>query len=77
MLASVLSVSPLPLIEPRYFFVPLGFHLAMFGRGAGIGSRSVVAAIVAANLTTCFIVDYVFWMKPFVWGDGSLARFMW
>ena len=37
-----------------------------------LGAFFVVTGMVAVNIVTI----YVFLNKPFVWGDGTVARFM-
>ncbi|CAN0376405.1 unnamed protein product [Discosporangium mesarthrocarpum] len=71
--ASALVLVPSPLLEPRYLTVPvLLAHLEAPERGwtSLLGGAAVCVAVNAITVG-------VFLARPFVWGDGSVARFMW
>ncbi|CAM9836286.1 unnamed protein product [Hapterophycus canaliculatus] len=71
--AAAVVLVPSPLMEPRYLTIPvLLAHLESSERSW----RSLLVGVVtcaAVNAVTIF----VFLARPFVWHDGSLARFMW
>ena len=61
------------LVEFRYFSVP--FVLAVLHLPAAPPARlaPMAAAFVVLNAATLF----AFTARPFLWPDGSVARFMW
>lgn len=69
--AAVLCSSPL--VEPRYFIVPFLLASAHNGGASTLALGVNVAAAAAVNAAAL----YVFLARPFEWGDGSVARFMW
>ncbi|DBA02851.1 TPA: hypothetical protein N0F65_006641 [Lagenidium giganteum] len=72
-IAVTLVLIPSPLVEPRYYLIPfVVFHL-----NTGKQSRLVLLATIFGSMLTNAATLYVFMYKPFVWGDGSIARFMW
>jgi alpha-1,2-glucosyltransferase len=74
MVALCLTLLPAHLLEPRYFTTPL--ILASLEMPHPRPSASLLATIlgfIAVNVVTI----YIFLYRPFVWNDGSTARFMW
>ena len=71
---SLLVLVPSPLIEPRYLTLPallLRLHAPpLQGARAWLPPLAAFAASNAATLA-------LFLLKPYTWGDGSVARFMW
>eukprot|EP01036_Dinobryon_divergens_P034806 gene34806-45019_t len=76
LLAVTISLAPTPLLEMRYFTPAV--MLAMlnspeitspFGQGAAVVET---VAFILINIVTF----YVFVNRPFIWTDGSVARFM-
>ena len=73
LLALCLALVPAHLVEPRYFLVPfLVLHVHAEPMPAGHTWLLVLASILANILTIG-----IFLFRPFVWPDGSIARFMW
>lgn len=65
-----------PLIEFRYFTTPFimwFLHSAPTLNKTAARSASAILLYVIINAATL----YIFVFKPFVWGDGTEARFMW
>eukprot|EP00775_Hariotina_reticulata_P011207 gene11207-11357_t len=68
------TLAPAWLVEFRYFTTP--FVLAVLHMPAPqhkIGLWLVIAAYCCVNLLTLWIFTH----RPYVWSDGSIARFMW
>ncbi|KAL6783998.1 hypothetical protein ACKKBG_A04370 [Auxenochlorella protothecoides x Auxenochlorella symbiontica] len=73
LLATALVLVPSPLVEPRYFTVPT---LLVLLHGPAPGTKAGVAcaaAFAALNIATLLVMAH----RPFIWGDGTVARFMW
>lgn len=68
LVATVLS----PLIEPRYFIVPVAIFMAHI-RLSPTAFKATLATMALVNALTI----YVFLYRSFTWPDGSVARFMW
>jgi alpha-1,2-glucosyltransferase len=69
---TVAVLVPTPLVEPRYFTVPLfvlGVHLR-------ISTRNLVLTGMA-NVVVNAVTIYVFMFRTFEAPDGSIGRFMW
>jgi alpha-1,2-glucosyltransferase len=73
---------PTPLIEFRYFNVPIVFvsieiskSLVSDKRGNGSG-RYQLGTILLTSVLVNFVVMYVFLFRPFTNSDGSIGRFM-
>ena len=66
---------PTPLLELRYFILPA--LLLRVHSGIDVHQQSNSVINVSISLFVNFIVLYVFVRKPFLWPDGSVARFMW
>jgi alpha-1,2-glucosyltransferase len=67
------AIVPAGLLELRYFTVPAFLavlHLPPAPRGRVLAQCAAFAAVDAATL-------YLFTQRPFLWPDGSTARFMW
>ncbi|KAL7683734.1 putative alpha-2-glucosyltransferase Alg10 [Plasmopara halstedii] len=72
-LAVCLVLLPSPLVEPRYYCLPFVlFHLNTRNQ-SGFHLWLVTAAYMVVNASTL----YIFLYRPFIWVDGSTARFMW
>ena len=74
LVAVILSLVPLPLFEPRYFIVPFTCYSILTSRSR---SERAFYMSISSLLVLNGLVLYIFWFKPFVWVDGSVARFMW
>jgi alpha-1,2-glucosyltransferase len=70
---SALALVPSPLVEFRYFIVPLAL-LRIYECGGSVRHQLVH---IAFNLLIHASALFVFIAKPFRWPDGSTARFMW
>lgn len=69
---------PAHLVEFRYFTIPwyiymLDEHSVMYQTG----SKGRIVLTIVGYLLVNTITMYVFLYKPFLWPDGSIARFMW
>ena len=73
LIAVSLVLLPAHLLEPRYFTIPVIFTLLELPPLSNLSLILTMIAFVAVNAATI----YVFLWRPFVWGDGSIARFMW
>ena len=89
-LCSAVVLVPSKLVEFRYFTVPtlIAFLMLMVdGREVGKegGDRmrrmrmtsSAAVAVVVGWAVVDIITVWLFLNKPFMWGDGSIARFVW
>jgi alpha-1,2-glucosyltransferase len=89
-LCSAVVLVPSQLLEFRYFTVPTLIAFLMLtvdgredGKEGGDGMRRtrMTAAAAVAVVVGWAVVDiitvWVFLNKPFIWGDGSIARFVW
>ena len=65
---------PAPLVEPRYFTTP--FLLLLLAAAPAPTERQLGAALAAWAAVDAAAIA-VFLLRPFVWGDGSIARFLW
>ncbi|CAM9531350.1 unnamed protein product [Scytosiphon promiscuus] len=71
--AAAVVLVPSPLVEPRYLTIPvLLAHLESAERSW----KSLAVGVITCSAVNAMTV-YVFLARPFVWHDGSLARFMW
>lgn len=57
----------------RYFTAPFALAVLHIPAPRKLQSMVTAAAFVFVNAVTL----YVFVAKPYTWGDGSIARFMW
>ncbi|GLD91789.1 hypothetical protein PINS_up000322 [Pythium insidiosum] len=72
-LAVILVLVPSPLVEPRYYVIPFALlHLHTPPQPAWQLWTTLMGFAVVNALTL-----YVFLHRPYVWVDGSIARFMW
>jgi hypothetical protein len=84
LLASLLTLIPAHLFEFRYFVpglviiilnAPIGFRQYTHMKRPRHAYFGLIATVI-----TCYVINvllvWVFVKKPFIWGDGSLARFM-
>jgi alpha-1,2-glucosyltransferase len=63
-----------PLLEPRYFTVPFAIATCAADPPRSARARwSAVLTPAAINIATLAVFLY----RPYTWGDGSVARFMW
>jgi len=71
--AVALVLVPAHLLEPRYFTLPLVMTLLE------APPRSHTSLLLSTVLFVFIdaLTVYVFLYRPFLWGDGSVARFMW
>ena len=67
-LCTLMCIVPSPLIEFRYFNIPATLLLC----GDSSRNRSKLIFFIAVNAVTLYVYIY----RPFVWGDGTKARFM-
>lgn len=67
------ALCPAELLEFRYFVVPHFLCALLAEPATGWGAASTAAC----NLAVCAVLEAVFLYKPFVWPDGTTARFMW
>lgn len=83
-LFSLVATVPSPLIEFRYFIIPttLWFLNTMTPESMdsshpspSVSHRSIVLVTVLNLLLTVFVV-FIFVHRPFLWPDGSVARFI-
>jgi alpha-1,2-glucosyltransferase len=74
-LACALCLVPLPLVEPRYFIVPLAVLGVLVSKR--LHTRRVLCSCVALHALLNLAAALMFWLRPFVWADGQVARFMW
>ena len=72
-LALSLTLVPAHLVEPRYFLVPF---LVLHVHAEPISSGSAWLLVLGSTLANIVIIG-IFLFRPFVWPDGSVARFMW
>ena len=78
-----LVLLPVRLLEPRYFITPLLLGGLVMGEGAtgrGAPGGSDAPPLVVGVVAQCavnLVTGWVFLTRPFVWGDGTLQRFMW
>ena len=72
-LATTLVLVPAHLVEPRYFLVPF---LVAHAHAEPPTVRAALATATAAAILNAVTI-YVFLYRPFIWPDGSVARFMW
>jgi alpha-1,2-glucosyltransferase len=71
--AAALVLLPAQLLEPRYFTIPLIVAILEMSPRPLASVVVIAMAAMAVNALTI----YVFLCRPFTWGDGSEARFMW
>jgi alpha-1,2-glucosyltransferase len=71
--AACLVVVPAHLVELRYFTLPVLAALLLLRTPPPRQLAAVVALWAAADAAAL----WVFLARPFVWGDGSVARFLW
>ncbi len=71
--AVALVLLPAHLLEPRYFTLPLLMTLLEMPPRSHTALLLTGLLFVGVNAATLFVFLY----RPFVWGDGSVARFMW
>ena len=64
---------PAHLVEPRYFTTPALLLLLHLRAPPPPVLAACVALFAAVNAATI----YVFLFRPFPWGDGTIARFIW
>ena len=65
---------PSPLIEPRYLTLPallLRLHMPPLQ-----GVRNWLPPLAVFSVVNAVMI-WVFLRRPYTWGDGSIARFMW
>ena len=70
---TVLSVVPSPLVELRYFNLPVIFITLLFCPTEGASDWWLFVQYLFVNT----IVVFAFLFLPFSWPDGSTARFIW
>ena len=70
---SALVLVPSPLIEPRYFTVPV--FLWRLHAPPLVGMRAWLPQLVGFGLINVLILA-IFLFRPYTWVDGSTARFM-
>mmetsp|Transcript_4387 Transcript_4387/g.27961 ORF Transcript_4387/g.27961 Transcript_4387/m.27961 type:complete len:471 (-) Transcript_4387:2082-3494(-) len=73
LVTTVLSVVPSPLVELRYFNLPVIFITLLFSPAKGGADLWLFVQYLFVNM----IVVFVFLFLPFSWPDGSTARFIW
>lgn len=86
MIASCLSLVPTPLLEPRYFTQVVVLALlhspptvntpVVTLWGVKITPRHMLQLSVIGSVSLSILLLYVFLYRPFLWPDGSVARFM-
>lgn len=75
---SAVVLVPSQLLELRYFTVPALIAFLMLIHVNGNDRKKVVMMVVVAGWAMVDIVTvWVFLYRPFIWGDGSVARFVW
>lgn len=72
---TAVALVPSPLLEFRYFIVP--FILLLLNSDESTLTTRWSLVIVLGNVIMHVVVVSVFLFRPFVWADGSVARFMW
>lgn len=72
-LSAAAALEPAGLLELRYFTAPL----MMTAVNAPLPPPRWLAVQAAAAAAVNGVTIYVFAARPFPWGDGSTARFMW
>lgn len=72
-LAVALVLLPAHLLEPRYMTLPIVMTLLE----APPRSHTSLCLTGVGFVYVNFVTVYVFLYRPFTWGDGSVARFMW
>ena len=83
-LAACVAVAlvPSPLLEFRYFIVPFTLVLLLSEAGRGESGQGKWrmwgdVAQIAVYIVVDVVMGYVFLFRPYTWGDGSTARYMW
>ena len=75
------SLIPSHLLEFRYFITPFLFIMAHLQTSKGRSHSWTNGVSDLVEISGYCVVDvalcYVFVYRPFVWNDGSMARFMW
>lgn len=73
LIAVSLVLLPAQLLEPRYFNIPLTIVLLETPRRSWVSLGFSIMSMLVVNAITI----YIFLYRPFTWGDGTTARFMW
>eukprot|EP01104_Vermistella_antarctica_P005659 TRINITY_DN161_c0_g1_i2.p2 TRINITY_DN161_c0_g1~~TRINITY_DN161_c0_g1_i2.p2 ORF type:complete len:236 (-),score=37.21 TRINITY_DN161_c0_g1_i2:18-725(-) len=76
---------PSPLIEPRYFIIPVVVYMlhAQQWLGAPSSTSTSTWSMILLCAQLCWFAGinaatiYLFLFRPFTWPDGEVARFMW
>lgn len=71
-LSAAAALVPSPLLEFRYFIVPTALIVLL----TPSAPQRLWVVVFASGIVNALTV-LVFLKKSFVWGDGSVARFMW
>lgn len=79
LLCTAVAVGLTPLLEPRYWTPVVLLVLGQMPYPSSLQSPRGWAhlAVVSSLMLVYVVVTYVFLMRPYQWGDGSIARFMW
>lgn len=72
----MLTVVPSPLLEPRYFSIPVVIALLHAPTLRGDYTIISLSCIVAVFLLINVLTVYIYVERSFTWPDGSIARFM-
>lgn len=74
LVAIALVLVPTPLLEPRYFVLPI-----MMTQLHSSGEQTLTMLHLQATLfiVVNMLTLYVFVERPFMWPGGEVARFMW
>jgi alpha-1,2-glucosyltransferase len=79
LLCTLVSVGLTPVLEPRYWTPAVLLAIAHMPFPSSLRSARGMLhfALIAGLMLVYVIATSVFVQRPFTWGDGSVARFMW